>query len=121
MQLLVALLLRQQLWLVQADRALQGAAGQAALARAAATSVASILLADPGQQPNSGVVLSLAPLLGADVEADRSHPRWLHVHVRPPVRSLLKLLKVCIPHSLIVRVLGCQCLCLHTLFPNSCV
>ncbi|KAL0053901.1 hypothetical protein WJX82_000859 [Trebouxia sp. C0006] len=79
--------------LPQADRALQGAAAQAALATAAATTVASVVLADPGQQSNTGVVLSLAPLLGANPEVDRSHPRWLHVHVRPHVRGLLKLLK----------------------------
>jgi len=79
---------------LQADRALQGAAAQAALATAAATTVASVVLADPGQQSNTGVVLSLAPLLGANPKVDRSHPRWLHVHVRPHVRGLLKLLKV---------------------------
>jgi len=73
---------------------LQGAAAQAALATAAATTVASVVLADPGQQSNTGVVLSLAPLLGANPEVDRLHPRWLHVHVRPHVRGLLKLLKV---------------------------
>ena len=79
---------------MQANKALQGAAAQAALAKAAAKSVANVILADPGQQSNSAVVLSIAPLLGADTAVDRSHPRWLHVHVRPPVRGLLKLLKV---------------------------
>ena len=79
---------------MQANKALQGAAAQAALANAAATGAAHVILADPGQQPNTGVVLSIAPLLGADAAVDRSHPRWLHVHVRPPVRGLLKLLKV---------------------------
>lgn len=78
----------------QGSRALQGAAAQAALARAAATSMASVVLADPGQQPNSGLVLSLAPLMGAAAQVDSYHPKWLHVHVRPPVRGLLKLLKV---------------------------
>lgn len=80
--------------MAQASRALQGAAAQAALARAAATTMASVVLADPGQQPNSGLVLSLAPLMGAAAQVDSSHPKWLHVHVRPPVRGLLKLLKV---------------------------
>lgn len=80
--------------MLQVDRALQGAAAQAALGQAAVTSVASVVLADPGQQPNAGVVLSFAPLLGAGPQVDRSHPRWLHVHVRPHVRGLLKLLKV---------------------------
>lgn len=56
--------------------------------------MASVVLADPGPTPLSGLVLSLAPLMGADAEVDRSHPKWLHVHVRPPVRGLLKLLKV---------------------------
>ena len=90
---------------------MQGAAAQAALATAAATTVASVVLADPGQQSNTGVVLSLAPLLGANPEVDRSHPRWLHVHVRPHVRGLLKLLKV---HALYlagcIDVLLCQSL-----------
>ena len=38
----------------------------------------------------SGIVLSVAPLMGADPIIDPSHKRWLHVHVRPPVRGLLK-------------------------------
>jgi hypothetical protein len=37
-----------------------------------------------------GIVLSVAPLMGADPVIDPSHKRWLHVHVRPPVRGLLK-------------------------------
>ena len=81
--------------MAQGSRALQGAAAQAALARAAGSSMASVVLADPSQQPNSGLVLSLAPLMGAAAQVDSSHPKWLHVHVRPPVRGLLKLLKVC--------------------------
>ncbi|KAK9820557.1 hypothetical protein WJX72_011634 [[Myrmecia] bisecta] len=56
-------------------------------------SVPSVVLADPGTQLNTGVVLSVAPLMGADPVVDRSHSRWLHVHVRPPVRGLLKVLK----------------------------
>ena len=56
--------------------------------------MASVVLADPGQQHKSGLVLSLAPLMGAAAQVDSSHPKWLHVHVRPPVRGLLKLLKV---------------------------
>ena len=81
--------------MAQGSRALQGAAAQAALAKAAGSSMASVVLADPSQQPNSGLVLSLAPLMGAAAQVDSSHPKWLHVHVRPPVRGLLKLLKVC--------------------------
>ena len=90
----LSLLCKQDCLTMQANKALQGAAAQAALANAAATGAAHVILADPGQQPNTGVVLSIAPLLGADAAVDRSHPRWLHIHVRPPVRGLLKLLKV---------------------------
>ena len=32
--------------------------------------------------------------MGAAAQVDSSCPKWLHVHVRPPVRGLLKLLKV---------------------------
>lgn len=38
----------------------------------------------------AGIVLSVAPLMGADPVIDPSHKRWLHIHVRPPVRGLLK-------------------------------
>ncbi len=40
--------------------------------------------------PAAGIVLSVAPLMGADPAIDASHKRWLHIHVRPPVRGLLK-------------------------------
>ena len=110
------------------SKTLQGAAAQAALARAAAMTMASVVLADPGQQPNSGMVLSLAPLMAANAEVDRSHPKWLHVHVRPPVRGLLKLLKVtmavtprliikhrlqtCVAHGIVkLDLLSCNCGC----------
>lgn len=79
---------------MQVDTALQGAAAQQALAKAAAVSTASVILADPGQEANHGVVISLAPLLGADPTLDRAHPRWLHIHVRPPSRGLARLLRV---------------------------
>jgi len=35
-------------------------------------------------------VLSVAPLMGCEPDADPVHAQWLHVHVRPPVRALLK-------------------------------
>lgn len=79
---------------LQGQNGLQGAAAQQALAQAAANSAATVLLAEPRQEAGSGAVLSLAPLVGADPQLDRAHPRWLHIHVRPPVRGLLKLLKV---------------------------
>lgn len=95
----------------QGNQALQGAAAQAALATAAASSMASVVLADPGQRHKSGLVLSLAPLMGAAAQVDSSHPKWLHVHVRPPVRGLLKLLKVGrgfkhLPHAHVVSVVS---------------
>ncbi|KAK9825468.1 hypothetical protein WJX81_005951 [Elliptochloris bilobata] len=37
-----------------------------------------------------GSALSVAPLLGAAAAVDAAHPRWLHVHVRPPARGLVK-------------------------------
>jgi hypothetical protein len=42
-----------------------------------------------------GGVVSVAPLLGSQAAVDVQHKRWLHIHVRPPVRGLLKTLKVC--------------------------
>ncbi len=53
------------------------------------------VLADPAPSKlNAGVVLSVAPLLGADPSVDKSVGKWLHVHVRPSVRGLLRVLKV---------------------------
>jgi len=37
-----------------------------------------------------GIVLSHAPLMGADPVIDEAHNRWLHIHVRPPVTGMLK-------------------------------
>jgi hypothetical protein len=54
-----------------------------------------------------GIVLSVAPLMGADPVIDPSHKRWLHVHVRPPVRGLLK-----VPSS--ARILSCVTTLLNT-------
>ena len=39
-------------------------------------------------------MLSVAPLLGAAAAVDAGHARWLHVHVRPPARGLLKTVRV---------------------------
>ncbi|BDA41766.1 probable protein CLEC16A homolog at N-terminal half [Coccomyxa sp. Obi] len=50
----------------------------------------SVVLAEAGPRPGGGKVLSVAPLLGAAASVDSGHPRWLHVHVRPPARGLLK-------------------------------
>lgn len=41
------------------------------------------LVADPGTQPQTGLVLSVAPLMGAAPAVDARHPRWLHVQVGP--------------------------------------
>ena len=41
-------------------------------------------------QHHAGIVLSHAPLMGADPIVDESHNRWLHIHVRPPVTGMLK-------------------------------
>lgn len=46
------------------------------------------------QRWNAGIVLSVAPLMGADPTIDPSHKRWLHIHVRPPVRGLLKVILI---------------------------
>ena len=54
-----------------------------------------MILADPDpSRPGTGVVLSVAPLLGAKPSVTANHPRWLELHVRPAVRSLLKYLRL---------------------------
>lgn len=53
------------------------------------------VVADPSPtKPGAGVVLSVAPLLGANPSMDKNVGKWLHVHVRPSVRGLLRVLKV---------------------------
>lgn len=53
------------------------------------------VLADPSpNRPGAGVVLSVAPLLGARPYTDAQVGKWLHVHVRPSVRGLLRVIKV---------------------------
>lgn len=65
-------------------------ANQQALVRATPVAV----LAEPARDKlNVGVVLSVAPLLGADPTPDKVVSKWLHVHVRPSVRGLLRLIK----------------------------
>lgn len=50
-----------------------------------------IVLAVPApEDPTVARVLSAAPLMGARPEVDRRHPRWLHVHVRPPLSDLVR-------------------------------
>eukprot|EP00191_Tetraselmis_sp_GSL018_P010529 CAMPEP_0177609508 /NCGR_PEP_ID=MMETSP0419_2-20121207/19136_1 /TAXON_ID=582737 /ORGANISM="Tetraselmis sp., Strain GSL018" /LENGTH=882 /DNA_ID=CAMNT_0019104457 /DNA_START=372 /DNA_END=3016 /DNA_ORIENTATION=+ len=54
-----------------------------------------VLLADPAStRINAGIVLSTAPLLGADPAVDGSHPHWLHLHVRPSMRGLTKAMQL---------------------------
>jgi protein CLEC16A len=57
------------------------------------------VLADPGQgtaeeqlqqQQQSATVLSVAPLVSAEPSPDPNVARWLHVHVRPSARGLLR-------------------------------
>ncbi|GBF91765.1 hypothetical protein Rsub_04069 [Raphidocelis subcapitata] len=67
-----------------------GDGGERALLRSLPVTV----VADPSPtKPGTGVVLSVAPLLGADPAIDRNVGKWLHVHVRPSVRGLLRVLK----------------------------
>lgn len=42
----------------------------------------------------AGSVLSVAPLIGAEAHTDADHKRWLHVHVRPNARGMLKTVRV---------------------------
>ncbi|KAL4427887.1 hypothetical protein ABPG75_001976 [Micractinium tetrahymenae] len=58
-----------------------------------AASAPVLLVADPGTKPETGLVLSVAPLMGALPQVDAKHARWLHVKVRPPLRGLLKVLQ----------------------------
>ncbi len=89
---------------------MQGSEGAAPGALAAAPAV---VLVDGGgsgngggggeagsEAPSSGAAdaaLSVAPLLGAAAAVDAAHPRWLHVHVRPPARGLIKTVRVRAP------------------------
>jgi hypothetical protein len=77
-----------------ARRGAAGAAGES-VDHALLRSLPVTVVADPSPtKPNSGVVLSVAPLLGADPRVDGNVGKWLHVHVRPSVRGLLRVFKV---------------------------
>lgn len=41
-----------------------------------------LLVAEQGSKPETGLVLSVAPLMGAAPRVDERHARWLHVEVR---------------------------------------
>lgn len=57
-------------------------------------SSAAVVLADPAPtRLNTGIVASLAPLMGSDPMQDKNVQKWLHVHVRPSVRGLLRVLQ----------------------------
>ncbi len=72
-----------------------GSAAARTQASALLKSLPVAVLADPvAGKSNQGVVLSVAPLLGADPLVDKNVAKWLHVHVRPSVRGLLRVLKV---------------------------
>ena len=58
-----------------------------------------IVLADTSpSRPQAGIVLSVSPLLGAAPRTDEAVPKWLHVHVRPSVRGLLRTIRVRAAH-----------------------
>jgi hypothetical protein len=76
-----------------------------ALAAAAAVAAPVVVVADPGSRPNTGVVLSTAPLLGACPRVDNGHPKWLHVRVRPQARALLRVLAASNPGT---ALLNCE-------------
>jgi len=68
---------------------------QSAAARASVLhSSPAVVLADPAPtRLNAGIVLSVSPMLGADPVVDKNVGKWLHVHVRPSVRGLLRVLR----------------------------
>lgn len=54
-----------------------------------------IVLAEPAPtRLNYGVVMATAPLLGCNPFADANVPRWLHIHVRPTVKGLLRVVRL---------------------------
>jgi hypothetical protein len=82
-------------------------------------SAPSVVLAEAASGARSGRVLSVAPLLGAAASVDPGHARWLHVHVRPPARGLLKTVRVraCNPH-ISVLPLSSKVPCSSYLYPQ---
>lgn len=73
---------------------MQGGAGAADALTAAPAVVLVEAAVDVGIDLGGGSALSVAPLLGAAAAVDAAHPRWLHVHVRPPARGLIKTVRV---------------------------
>ncbi|KAK9868863.1 hypothetical protein WJX84_001280 [Apatococcus fuscideae] len=71
---------------------------------AAATSMPCIVLAEPSPIPGTGMVVAVAPLMGSAPHIDKAHGRWLHVHVRPPVRGLLKVVKASNPGNVVINI-----------------
>lgn len=53
-----------------------------------------IVLAEPAPtRLHAGIVVATAPLMGSQPFQDPNVNRWLHVHVRPSVRGLLRLVR----------------------------
>ena len=63
-----------------------------------------VLLADAGSRPDTGLVLSTAPLMGASAAIDPGHPKWLHIAVRPPLRGLLKVVQASHPGNVLLNL-----------------
>ena len=63
-----------------------------------------VVVADPGSRPNTGVVLSAAPLLGTCPRVDEQHPRWLHVRVRPQTRAVLRVVAASNPGTVLLNL-----------------
>jgi hypothetical protein len=75
--------------------ALAGAPPAGAPPEAPAALVLDLVAGGPGTA--GAVVLSAAPLAGAAPLVDREQPRWLHVDVRPPASTLLRLVAAAPP------------------------
>lgn len=41
----------------------------------------------------AGIVAAASPLMGAEATVDKKVSKWVHVHVRPSVRGLLRVLR----------------------------
>lgn len=64
-----------------------------------------LLVADPGTKPETGLVLSVAPLMGALPQVDAKHARWLHVQVGTGAASRLPARRMPPPPAAIMRCL----------------
>lgn len=69
---------------------------------AGAGSLPAAVLADPGKAAGAdnattnaarATVLSVAPLVSTEASPDANVPRWLHVHVRPSLRGLMRVVR----------------------------